>query len=116
MNDKDDFSVKRMADLLRRGATMLAQPCPNCGSPLMKAGNEIFCTTCNQRVGKERTDSVSLEKKIDGSVFSALQVSIIRKLSALSEVLERENDVDTLTRLANLLLMLLQSLEKLERY
>ncbi|TFF87068.1 hypothetical protein EU519_00480 [Candidatus Thorarchaeota archaeon] len=116
MNDKDDLSVKKMADLLRRGATMLAQPCPHCGSPLMKAGDEVFCTTCNSRIGEEQREQISLEKKIDSSVFAALRMNIIQKLNALNEVLEREVDVDTLTRLANLLLLLLQSLEKLEKY
>jgi UPF0148 protein len=116
MNDKDDLSVKKMADLLRRGATMLAQPCPHCGSPLMKAGEEVFCTTCNRRIGDERAEKISLEKEIDTSVFSALRRNIIQKLTALNGLLEREIDVDTLTRLANLLLLLLQSLEKLEKY
>ena len=39
--------MKGMADLLRKGATMLSRSCPECGTPLfqLKSG-DIVCANC----------------------------------------------------------------------
>lgn len=44
-------NVKRMADVLRSGAAMLGETCPQCSSPLFKLHtNEIFCVNCNRKI------------------------------------------------------------------
>ncbi|MEN3059018.1 MAG: Sjogren's syndrome/scleroderma autoantigen 1 family protein, partial [Candidatus Methanosuratincola petrocarbonis] len=46
-----DSQVKRMADLLREGATMLSQACPECKTPLFRlSSGEVICPGCNKRV------------------------------------------------------------------
>src|SRR5207245_187669 len=42
--------VKRMADLLKSGATMLSDVCPECGNPLFRVKGDIFCAKCNKPV------------------------------------------------------------------
>ncbi|HEY5620508.1 MAG TPA: Sjogren's syndrome/scleroderma autoantigen 1 family protein, partial [Candidatus Bathyarchaeia archaeon] len=42
--------VKHMADLLKSGATMLSDICPECGSPLFRIKGEVFCAKCNKPV------------------------------------------------------------------
>ena len=51
MRATSDDSMKQMAELLRSGAKMLSQSCPECGSPLfqLKSG-EIWCANCQRRV------------------------------------------------------------------
>jgi UPF0148 protein len=43
--------VKKMAEALRSGATMLAEPCPTCGSPLFRfRSGEVKCVNCDKIV------------------------------------------------------------------
>ncbi|MFW9957632.1 MAG: Sjogren's syndrome/scleroderma autoantigen 1 family protein [Candidatus Odinarchaeota archaeon] len=113
MNDKDDDSVKKMADLLRRGATMLAESCPQCGSPLFKVGEDIYCAKCDRRIVYAKSDE-NVETKAVKTLIPELRVTLIEKLKALNQLVESENDIEKLTRVANLMVLLLQSLHHLE--
>ncbi len=45
-NRRDPYTVKKMADLLRAGATLLAERCPVCGLPLFRLrSGEVICST-----------------------------------------------------------------------
>jgi uncharacterized Zn finger protein (UPF0148 family) len=107
-------SIRKMADLLRRGATMLARPCPQCGSPLMKVGDDIYCATCDRRIVVVDSDEPEPSQSA-GALLPELKETVLRKLRAINELVERENDVETLTRLTNLLVLLLQALNQLDR-
>ncbi|MFW9845260.1 MAG: Sjogren's syndrome/scleroderma autoantigen 1 family protein [Candidatus Thorarchaeota archaeon] len=113
MDKTNDSSVKKMAELLRRGATMLAESCPQCGSPLMKVGEDIYCATCDRRIvyadSEEEEDSQAVKVLIP-----QLRETLLRKLTSLTDVLENETDTESLTKLANLMVLLLQALHKLE--
>jgi len=112
MTKRNDASIKKMADLLRKGATMLAQGCPQCGSPLMKMGDDVYCATCDRRIvvmdSQEQVASQTLK-----ALIPELHETLRKKLKTLSEVIEAENDTEALTKLANLMVLLLQSLEQL---
>ena len=113
MDDRNDVSVKKMAELLRRGATMLAESCPQCGSPLFKVGDDIYCAKCDRRiVYAKSTDAVDAQPV--KALIPELRVTLIEKLKALNELVASENDIEALTRIANLMLLLLQSLHHLE--
>lgn len=112
MNDKDDPSVKRMADLLRQGATMLADACPQCGSPLFKVKDDIYCVKCDRRIVYANSEEVEVEAV--KTLIPELRVTLINKLKALNEVVDNETDTEALTKLANLMVLLLQALHKLE--
>ena len=113
MTKRNDASIKKMADLLRKGATMLAQGCPQCGSPLMKMGDDVYCATCDRRIvtvdSQEQVESQALK-----ALIPELHETLLKKLKTLSDVIESENDTEALTKLANLMVLLLQSLERLE--
>jgi uncharacterized Zn finger protein (UPF0148 family) len=113
MNDKDDTSVKKMADLLRRGATMLADACPQCGSPLFKVGEDIYCAKCDRRIVYADSDE-EVETQAVMTLLPELRETLIGKLKALNELVDSETDIETLTKLANLMVLLLQSLHGLE--
>jgi UPF0148 protein len=113
MDKTNDSSVKKMAELLRRGATMLAESCPQCGSPLMKVENDIYCATCDRRIVYADTDEEA-ETQAVKVLIPQLRETLIRKLSSLTNVLDTENDTEALTKLANLMVLLLQALHKLE--
>ena len=47
----DDESIKKMAAMLRNGATMLDKYCPKCSKILFKIENDkIFCPVCEMEV------------------------------------------------------------------
>lgn len=113
MDDKDDTSVKKMADLLRRGATMLAESCPQCGSPLFKVADDIYCVRCDRRI--VYTDSEEeAETQAVMTLLPKLRESLIGKLKELNKLIDSETDIEALTKLANLMVLLLQSLHRLE--
>ncbi len=113
MDNKDDTSVKKMAELLRRGATMLADACPQCGSPLFKVSDDIYCVRCDRRVVYADSDE-EVETQAVRTLIPELRTTLIAKLNALNELVESESDIEALTKLANLMVLLLQSLHGLE--
>jgi len=114
MDKETSVPVKKMADLLRHGATMLAQACPQCGSPLMKVGEDIYCATCDRKIvivkEGQQVDSIALR-----SLIPELKETLVRKLRAVTELVGEETNVDALAKLAGLMLLLLQSLQQLEK-
>jgi len=113
MDNKDDVSVKKMGELLRRGATMLADACPQCGSPLFKVDDDIYCVRCDRRVVYAESDE-EVETQAVRTLIPELRKTLIDKLKALNELVESESDIEALTKLANLMVLLLQSLHGLE--
>ena len=113
MSDKDDTSVKRMAELLRQGATMLADACPQCGSPLFKVQDDIYCAKCDRRIVYAESDE-EVEVIAVKTLIPELRETLINKLKDLNEVVDNETDPEALTKLANLMVLLLQALHKLE--
>ncbi len=113
MDNKDDTSVKKMAELLRRGATMLADACPQCGSPLFKVSDDIYCVRCDRRVVYADSDE-EVETQAVRTLIPELRTTLIAKLNAMNELVESESDIEALTKLANLMVLLLQSLHSLE--
>jgi UPF0148 protein len=81
--------VKRMADLLKSGATMLSDVCPNCGSPLFKVKGDTFCAKCNKPVvyaratGPQATVSSSM-------LLDSVEQTIVAKIAETNELLKVE--------------------------
>ncbi|MFX1263821.1 MAG: Sjogren's syndrome/scleroderma autoantigen 1 family protein [Promethearchaeota archaeon] len=114
MTDENESSIKKMAELLRRGATMLAQSCPQCGSPLLKVEDDIYCATCDRRVVIVESDHEA-EAEAVKVLIPKLRETLIKKLSTLTNVVESEDNPEELTKLANLMVLLLQALNRLEK-
>ncbi len=114
MDDKSKASVKKMAEMLRKGATMLAQACPYCGSPLMKQDDTVYCTTCDRVISSTKSNERDMTAD-DKTTVIGLRETLLRKLRVLGEMLESETDIDVLIRLGNLIFVLLQALKQLEQ-
>jgi UPF0148 protein len=112
MTEKDDAPIKKMAELLRGGASMLAQACPQCGSPLMKVQDDIYCATCDRRIVIVDSEEEA-ESEVVKAVLPELQERLLTRLRKLSEVIESEDNTEELTKLVNLMVLLLQALEKI---
>ncbi|MFW9807530.1 MAG: Sjogren's syndrome/scleroderma autoantigen 1 family protein [Candidatus Thorarchaeota archaeon] len=113
MTSKDDASVRKMAELLRQGATMLADACPQCGSPLLKVKDDIYCAKCDRRIVYATSDETVKVEAIK-TLIPELRETLINKLKVLNEIVDNETDTEELTKLANLMVLLLQALHRLE--
>ena len=83
--------VKRMADLLRSGATMLSETCPVCATPLFRLGKDTFCPKCNRPVAivKSAEDEVRLASQ---QVLDALEQTILGKITELNAAVKNERE------------------------
>ena len=86
-------NVRRAADMLLRGATLLAQPCPYCsGVRVMKDGRAL-CVSCGSEPKKtpQTEPEISVErqvleltKQLGSTTDPALRQSIIGEITRLS--------------------------------
>lgn len=105
-------NLKRMADLLKSGATMLSDSCPQCSSPLFKARGKIWCPTCNKQVLIVK-EGESASNLIGQSMFDNVEQVVFTKLQTTIQQIKDEVDPSKLKELGVLVLMWLDALEKL---
>lgn len=94
--------TKRAAEMLLKGATLLAEPCPYCkGVRVLQNGN-AFCVSCGREPKTEEIKTSSdTEKKsehqdksnVSSQPDSALK-TLEKKLEFLSKELEKETDYE----------------------
>ena len=125
-----DENVKKMADLLRSGSTMLNTACPVCNNPIFrnKDGN-TFCPTCNRKVliikddvykGNKIEDDYRIHKKQEKTLqnrnvelFYSLQDIILEKIEAITKKLKNETHSQMIERYTRILLNCLKLLNKI---
>jgi len=109
INDQD---IKRMADLLKSGATMLADTCPVCGSPLFKLRDgQVICPHCNRPVVYLRAGE-SEAAAMEPYILERARDVLLRKLSDLTALLE--TDPDNASSYIALMSQVLDDLKKIE--
>ena len=99
-----------MSDLLKSGATMLFQHCPQCNSPLFKIDNETWCPSCNQQVVTVK-EGKNMEYAMT-TFLEALEERMLTKIENISQQIYNEKDVSKLTNLTTLTSALLDILNK----
>lgn len=102
-----------MADLLKSGATMLFEHCPQCNSPLFKIDNQTWCPSCNQQVV-----SVKEGNNVEYAMTTFLQTleeKIVTKIEEISQQLLIEQDISKLTHISNLISVQLDILTKIKK-
>ena len=109
--------IKRMADLLRLGATMLSESCPRCNSPLFKlASGEVYCANCDQKVVIVR-EGEEAAKAVTPSTLSSLEETVLLKLQEVERKIKssRPEGVQSMASIANSLLDVLEKVRKLKK-
>jgi UPF0148 protein len=109
--------IKKMADLLRLGATMLSDSCPKCNSPLFRlTTGEVYCANCNRKVvivkeGEETSDAVT------PPTLAALEETILLRLQEIERKIKnnRPERLHTTVNLANTLLDALEKVRKIRK-
>jgi UPF0148 protein len=106
--------VKRMADLLRSGATMLRETCPVCATPLFRLGKDTFCPKCNRPVAivKSSEDEVRLAGR---QVLDNLEQVILQKVAELDMAIKNEHGLAPLRELGEAVKTYLSVLDQIRK-
>lgn len=112
---KKDANIKKMADLLRGGATMLSDTCPDCKVPIFRlATGEMICPGCNRRV--VFTKSSDVEKiAAESNTTSELEMIMLEKINQIKDKLAKTDDPEELGKLSRSLSSLFETLEKIRK-
>ena len=112
---QEEKHIKRMADLLRQGATLTELACPVCASPLFRLrSGDLWCVKCEKKViiVKEGEDP----SKITGSiVLENLEATLLAKVQEIQNKMEHEQNMEELQKLGAVLSGLLENLEKIRK-
>jgi len=112
--DSMSDQVKRMAELLKGGAKMLASTCPECGTILFQVGDGIICPKCNKRVIIVKDDHET--EILDGIlVLNQIEQTVTKKIAEIQTQLLDKNDPKELAEIAALLSTWLEILERIKR-
>jgi UPF0148 protein len=109
----EDKPIKRMADLLRQGATLTDLSCPVCSSPLFRLKDGmLWCAKCEKKVivVKEGEE----QKKESSAAYDRLEATLLAKAQDIQTKIQQTENVEELQKLSNALSELLSNLEKIK--
>jgi len=109
---------KKAVEMLLKGATLVAEPCPYCkGVRVMKDGSAL-CINCGKTPDKQKLDEIKLgsEKQAtsDQKTISFVE-SLNKKLEQLTKELESENDYEKQQQILKSINSLIETIQKLQK-
>ncbi len=112
--------IKRMAELLRQGATLTDLSCPVCASPLFRLKDgTLWCAKDEKKVvvvkEGEEPPKQATPKPTNTAAYDKLEATLMAKVTDLQGKIEKTEDVDELQKLTVALSELLNSLEKVKK-
>jgi uncharacterized Zn finger protein (UPF0148 family) len=115
MEKDNDKHIKRMADLLLKGATLTDLSCPACGSPLLRLKDgTLWCGKDEKKVVIVK-EGEEPPKTTRNTSLETLEATLMAKVQDVQGKIERTENVDELQKLTSALSELLDSLEKVKR-
>jgi UPF0148 protein len=117
--NSEDTPLKRMASLLRQGATLTDLSCPACSSPLFRLKDgTLWCANDEKKViivkeGEEPPKQAATSPA--SAAFDKLEATLLAKIEDIQSRIEKTQDVDELQKLTLALSELLNSLEKIKK-
>jgi UPF0148 protein len=104
--------MKNMGELLRKGATMLSESCPECNTPLFRLKDgSLICPMCNKPViiVSADTDVESMAQQ------SSIDQTLLNKVKEIQSKLEAETDPEKINALLETLMKLLDARERVRK-
>ena len=104
--------MKNMGELLRKGATMLSESCPECNTPLFRLKDgSLLCPMCNKPVvivpADADTEGMAQQRSIDET--------LLNKVKEIQGKLEAETEPDKINTLLETLMKLLDARERVRK-
>jgi UPF0148 protein len=112
---QSDVHIKRMADLLRQGATLTDLACPNCSSPLFRLKDGTLWCGVDEKKVVIMKEGEEPPKPVGNPVMDKLEATLMAKVQDLQGKIELTDNVEELTKLTSALSELLTSLEKIKQ-
>ncbi len=115
----EDNPIKRMANLLRQGATLTDLSCPVCASPLFRLPDgTLWCEKDEKKVvivkeGQEPPKQAMPPQA--NTTYDKLEATLMAKVADIQAKIEQTQDVDELQKLTVALSELLNSLDKIKK-
>ncbi len=110
----EETGIQKAVELMRQGATMLNEACPECSGPLFQLKDDIICPQCGKKVliVSDEAEVQELEKE---AILVELDHAISSQIENLTKRLNEEKDSDELMAIGRLTILWLEALEKLKR-
>ena len=100
--------MKMAAELVRKGATVMSEPCQQCGGIQIRYRGKVYCTGHEDLSPALKAEEVSLD-----TVMAEMRQVLLTKLSQTVALLEGEKDMADQDRLVSLMSKYLDLLQKL---
>ncbi|MHA1339868.1 MAG: Sjogren's syndrome/scleroderma autoantigen 1 family protein [Promethearchaeota archaeon] len=118
----NDENIKKMARLLREGATMLEYSCPQCGGLLFRLKNKkIICPTCEREVvfkkdinENKKKKSEKIKRDIKLPFFGEIIISEIGKYFEILQNTSQLTQVKEILEIIDKLISIFLKIEKLK--
>lgn len=112
----DNTPIKRMANLLRQGATLTDLSCPACASPLFRLNDgTLWCAKDEKKVIVVKEGQEPPKPAASNKAYERLEATLLAKISAIETKIEKTPDIEELQKLTQALSELLNSLEKVKK-
>jgi UPF0148 protein len=111
--ENNDKPIKRMADLLRQGATLTDLSCPACASPLFRLKDQtLWCEKDRKKVIVMKKEE---QKPTDNTIYSKIEQTLLSKIEKLQDKIEKTENIDELQKLSATLSEILTTLDKIQQ-
>ncbi len=107
-----DLVAKKMAQLIRAGATLTSYTCPVCGTPLLKLKTgEYYCANCDKPVVIVRSDAEEREVMIRYGLMD-IRDTLYERLVMINNELKNTKDIDRINDLVKSMILLLDAYDR----
>jgi UPF0148 protein len=100
--------MKIAAELVSKGATMLAEPCPKCGGIQVRYRGKVYCTSHDDLSSVTTSSAVSYD-----SVVAQMREVLLARLNEATAALESEKDPTKQEQIVTLAAKYFELLQKL---
>jgi len=108
MSSSSKARMKLAAELVSKGATMLAEPCPNDGGIQVRYRGKVYCAVHDDLSSITMASAVSYD-----SVVARLREVLLSRLNETTAALEAENDPAKQDQLVSLAAKYFELLQRL---
>ena len=110
----EDKPIKRMAELLRQGATLTDLSCPACASPLFRLQDgTLWCAKDEKKVVVVKEGEEP--EKASNAAYDKLEATLLAKVEDIQKKIQQTENVEELQKLSATLSELLGNLEKIKK-
>ena len=102
--------MKQGAELVRKGAVILSEPCQQCGGILVRYHGKVYCTNHEDLSQVLKREEVSFD-----TIMAGMNEVLLAKLNESAHLLEVEKDLSKQDQLVTLMAKLYNLLQQIPR-